>query len=74
MTSNSRFKTRSWAANRSRSSPGYGLGLSYVQSVAHAHGGRVEVRSQPGRGSTFRIALPFEDRVEPRDITSPELS
>lgn len=37
---------------------GNGLGLPAVQSLAQQHGGRVEVESQVGVGSTFRILLP----------------
>ncbi|MGQ9654459.1 MAG: ATP-binding protein [Thermodesulfobacteriota bacterium] len=43
---------------RSREVGGTGLGLSIVKHVAQSHGGRVEVESAPGRGSTFRIILP----------------
>ena len=41
-----------------RRSDGYGLGLSLVRAIAEAHGGRVEVDSQPGRGSAFAVVLP----------------
>lgn len=39
-------------------SRGAGLGLSLVHWIAHAHGGRIEVQSELGRGSTFRVWLP----------------
>jgi signal transduction histidine kinase len=37
---------------------GTGLGLAIVQSVISDHGGRISVRSEPGRGTTFMIELP----------------
>ena len=37
---------------------GNGLGLSLVKRIAEAHGGRVTVKSTPGQGATFTIALP----------------
>jgi signal transduction histidine kinase len=40
------------------SARGLGLGLSLVRSLAEAHGGRVDVESQPGKGSRFRVVLP----------------
>jgi signal transduction histidine kinase len=39
--------------------PGAGLGLTLVEHVAGALGGRVEVESTPGRGSTFSIRIPI---------------
>lgn len=43
---------------------GSGLGLSIVQHVVKAHGGRVEVASTPGEGTTFTIVLPVAKRNE----------
>lgn len=42
----------------SRSVEGSGLGLAIVRHVVKGHNGRVEVQSEPGRGSTFTIILP----------------
>ncbi len=41
---------------------GSGLGLSIVAALVAAHGGHVEVRTEPGRGATFSVRLPLPDR------------
>jgi signal transduction histidine kinase len=41
-----------------QATPGAGLGLAIVQSVAEAHGGRVELSSPPGAGCVFVLTLP----------------
>jgi two-component system OmpR family sensor kinase len=43
---------------RSRGQGGNGLGLSIVASIVAAHHGSVSVETAPGRGATFRVALP----------------
>jgi len=43
---------------RSRQVGSTGLALSIARHISQAHGGRVEVESQPGKGSTFQMILP----------------
>ena len=53
-----RIWDRLYRGDRSRSERGLGLGLSLVKAFVRAHGGRVEVASQPGAGSRFSVVLP----------------
>jgi signal transduction histidine kinase/DNA-binding response OmpR family regulator len=50
-----RIFDRFWQRDKGRD--GVGLGLAIVKGIVDAHGGQIEVESQPGAGSTFRIAL-----------------
>jgi signal transduction histidine kinase len=53
-----RIWDRLYRGDKSRSTRGLGLGLSLVRAIVAAHGGRVDVQSTPGAGSTFELRLP----------------
>jgi signal transduction histidine kinase len=55
-----RLFERYFVASRERSeaTAGIGLGLPITLLIVQAHGGRIDVESRPGRGSTFRMIVP----------------
>lgn len=46
---------------RSRSLGGTGLGLAIVKNIAEKHGGTIQLKSLPGRGSTFSYRMPLAE-------------
>lgn len=46
---------------RTRNKGGMGLGLAIAKEFVLAHGGTIEAESQPGKGTTFIVRLPFMD-------------
>lgn len=55
-----------------RQQEGSGLGLSIVQHVMKAHRGRVEVDSEPGKGSAFTLILPLKPPIEAAEVRNSE--
>lgn len=54
------FERFARASTSRRRSEGAGLGLAIVRAIALAHGGRIELLSRPGGGSTFTLVIPLE--------------
>ncbi|RYM06087.1 HAMP domain-containing histidine kinase [Sporolactobacillus sp. THM7-7] len=48
--------------SRAREYGGTGLGLSIVKKYVERQGGKVQVDSEPGRGTTFRLIFPYEEK------------
>ena len=71
-----RIFDRFYRASSKLHRPGFGLGLPIVRELVQAHGGRVDMTSVPGAGSTFRISLPRANppvvAESPQPVESPE--
>ena len=67
-----RIFDRYYQADRrlARTAEGCGLGLSIVKFIMDAHGGTVRVHSEPGRGSTFTVALPAANNRTEHEVNS----
>lgn len=59
-------------SGNTRGYEGAGIGLSIVKAYAGALGGRVEVKSRLGEGSTFLLSIPYEPANQPANNYSPE--
>jgi two-component system OmpR family sensor kinase len=61
---------RFYRAESSRAGEGTGLGLAIVRETLEALGGRIEVQSAPGEGSTFTVRLPLSEKLPERERLS----
>ena len=55
-----RIFDRFFRCDHSRTNDGCGLGLSFARAVARAHGGDINLQSEPSKGTTFTVTLPLD--------------
>ena len=63
-----RFFRRS-AKTADRTAAGFGLGLSIVKWIVDSHGGRIEAKSEVGKGTEFMVRLPLLDSGAPTSVS-----
>jgi signal transduction histidine kinase len=59
---------------RARDAGGAGLGLTLTRSIVDRHGGRVDCRSEPHRGTVITISLPVSDGATPEPDAPPDVA
>jgi signal transduction histidine kinase/DNA-binding NarL/FixJ family response regulator len=59
--------------SHTRKHEGTGIGLALTKALVELHGGKIEVESEEGKGSTFRIIIPLgKDHLKPEEICEEE--
>jgi two-component system nitrogen regulation sensor histidine kinase NtrY len=64
-------KTRLFTPYFTTKKGGTGLGLAIVQGIVSDHGGRIQVRSEPGQGTAFTLVLPAGPEAKARQPNAP---